>query len=274
MNRRRLLATLVAALALAGTVTGVVMAASDTQTIVDPTAIGKNPPRSAEMTFSIENSDGTSIRGVAAMDMRAGKDAIDGYIEFPVIIAKAHINLRVVDGKFYVGSPMLRSALGASWLSNDVGSMDLAGLALEMANPEFSLLSEDLGVRPTVTKDGDHTIRTYVTDSLGSMSLGRDAEITLTTGPQGQILDAVIRVLPSPAGVPSGKKSAVAPGVTMTISMHMVSYNQPVSIGAPKKSDVKPMTSAALNGLSGGNPLLKDLLGGDTLNALNGGLPL
>ena len=277
MNSRRLLATIVATLALTGTVTGVVLAATDSHTTVDLTALGKNAPRSAAMTFTIENADGTTINGEASMDMRAGRDAIDGYIEFPVIIAKAHINLRVIEGKLYVGSPMLRSTLGASWLSNDVGSMDLAGLALEMANPEFALLTQGLGVRPTITHDGDHTIRTYTADALGAMNLGRDVEATITTGAQGQILDAVIRVLPSKSGVqqvPSGKKSTASDGAAMTISIHMVSYNQPVSIAAPKKSDVKPMTSEALNGLAGGNPLLKGLLGGSTLNSLNGGLPL
>ena len=278
MNSRRLLATVVATLALTGTVTGVVMAATDSHSApADLTAIGKNPPRSVEMTFTIENADGTTINGAASMDMRAGRDAIDGYIEFPVVIAKAHINLRVVDGKLYVGSPMLRSTLGASWLSSDVGSMDLAGLALEMANPEFALLAQGLGVRPTVTNDGDRTIRTYTTDALGAMNLGRDLEATITTGPQGQILDVVIRVLPSKVGVlqgPSDKTSTSSVGAAMTISAHMVSYNQPVSIAAPKKSDVKPMTSDALNGLAGGNPLLKGLLGGGTLNALSGGLPL
>jgi hypothetical protein len=142
--------------------------------------------------------------------------------------------------------------------------MDLAGLALEMAKPEFSLLSQGLGVRPTVTTDGDHTIHTFVTDHLGDMNLGRDLEVAVTTGAQGQILDAVIRDLPSQV------KASSTSGATMTLSMHMVSYNQPVSIAAPRKSDVKPMTSKTLNGLSGGNPLLKDLLGGGSLSALGG----
>lgn len=274
MNVRRLLAITVATLAFSGTVVGVVLAANETSQVVDLTAIGKNPPRSAEMNFTIENADGTTINGSALMDMRAGRDAIDGYIEFPVIIAKAHINLRVVDGTLYVGSPMLRSALGASWLSSDVGSMDLAGLALEMANPEFALLSEGLGVRPVVTRDGDNTIRTFTTDALGSMNLGRDAGVTITTGPQGQVLDVMIRILPtklSALKVPSSKKSSASATATMTISMHMVSYNQPVSITAPKKSDVKPMTSDALNGLAGGNPFLKSILGGSALSSLGGG---
>lgn len=277
MNTRRILAIAVTTLALTGTVTGVVLAASDTPRVVDLTALGENAPRSAAMTFTIENGDGTTINGAATMDMRADKDAIDGYIEFPVVIAKAHINLRVVDGTLYVGSPMLRSALGASWLSSDVGAMDLAGLALEMANPEFALLTQGLGVRPVVTQDGDHTIRTYTTDALGSLSLGGGAEVTITTGPQGQVLDVVIRVLPSKLAAfdsPTDTTSQETANATMTITMHMVSYNQPVSIVAPKKSDVKPMTSDALNGLAGGNPLLKDLLGGGALSALNSGLPL
>ena len=276
MNTRRILAITVATLAFSGTVTGVVLAANETSHVVSLTAIGKNPPRSAEMVFTIENGDGTTINGAATMDMRAGRDAIDGYIEFPVIIAKAHINMRLVDGKFYVGSPMLRSSLGASWLSSDVGSMDLAGLALEMAKPEFALLSQGLGVRPTITRDGDNTIRTYTQGAVGLSSLGRDASVTITTGPQGQVLDVVIRILPTKDSVPkvSSGTSVTAAVATMTVSMHMVSYNQPVAITAPKKSDVKPMTSDSLNSLAGGNPLLKGLLGGGALSALNGGLPL
>lgn len=277
MNSRRLLAITVATLALVGTVTGVVLAATQTSPSSDLTSIGKNPPRSAAMTFTIENGDGTTINGAATMDMRAGRDAIDGYIEFPVILAKAHVNLRVVDGKIYVGSPMLRSSLGASWLSSDVGSMDLAGLALEMAKPEFALLSQGLGVEPTVTREGDRTIRTYTTDAGTLPSLGRDANVSITTGPQGQVLDVVIEILPTKAGTgtaPSPASTTHSADVAMTISMHMVGYNQPVSIAAPKKSDVKPMTSRALNGLAGGNPLLKGILGGGVLSSLRGGLPL
>jgi hypothetical protein len=264
MNRRRILTTLVATLALTGTVAGVVMAATDTHAVVDLTAIGKNPPRSAEMTFTIENADGTTINGAASMDMRAGRDAIDGYIEFPVVIAKAHLDLRLVDGTFYVGSPMLRTALGAKWLSNPVGSIDLAGLALEMAKPEFSLLSQGLGSRPTVTVDGDHTTRRYVTDSLGDQRLGRDVIIDITTGPQGQVLDATIDVQSS------GKPSPTSIKSSMKITMHMVSYNQPVSIVAPAARDVKPMTSQAIAGLSNGNSTLQQILSGGALSALGG----
>lgn len=265
MKSSRLLAIVVATLALVGTVTGVVVAATEPSAVVDLTTLGKGAPRTVSMTFTIENSDGTTINGLANMDMRAGKDAIDGYIEFPVILAKAHLNMRVIDGTFYIGAPMLRSAVGATWLSSKVGSMDLAGLALEMAKPEFSLLSQGLGVRPSVTIDGDHTIHTFVTDHLGAMSLGRDLEISVTTGAQGQILDAVIRDLPSQV-----KGSSSKSGATMSLTMHMVSYNQPLSIVAPKKSDVKPMTSEALNGLAGGNPLLQGILGGGALSSLGG----
>ena len=264
MKSRRLLAIVVATLALTGTVAGVVVAATEPSGVTDLTALGKDAPRTVSMTFTIENSDGTTINGLANMDMRAGRDAIDGYIEFPIIFAKAHLNMRVIDGKFYVGAPMLRSAVGATWLSSDIGSMDLAGLALEMAKPEFSLLGQGLGVRPSVTTDGDHTIHTFVTDHLGAMNLGRDLEVSVTTGAQGQILDAVIRDLPSRV---TGASSTS--GATMKLTMHMVSYNQPVSIAAPPKSDVKPMTSETLNGLSGGNPLVQDLLGGSSLSALS-----
>ena len=261
MQMRRLLGIVVGVVALLGTATGIVLAAEQTTSSTDLTALDSRVPRSAQVDFTIENSDGTTIDGAATMDFRSRKNAIDGYIQFPVVIAKARINMRVVGDHLYVGSPLLRSSLGATWLSTPVGKADLTGVALEMASPEFSLLGEALGdFRSTVTSEGDRTTHHYsgVNDVLGSKGVGT---LSVTTGAQGQVLEATVH---APTGRLAGAKGAGS----MEIHLHVVSYNQPVSIAPPPRRDVKPMTGDALSQLSGGNPLLQQILGGSTLPLL------
>ena len=256
MQIRRLTAIVIGILALLGTATGIVLAAEQTSPVsADLTSLDSRAPRSAQVEFTIENSDGTSIDGAATMDFRNGKNAMNGYIEIPVVIAKARINLRLVGKNLYVGSPLLRSSLGASWLSSPIGAQDLTGVALEMASPEFSLLSSMLDARHTVTHDGDHTVHFY--QSVDPATRKRQT-VTVTTGAQGQVLEATIHV---PTGRLAGAKGAGA----MDVHLHVVSYNQPVSIAAPPRRDVKLMTSDALSQLSGGNPLLQQILGGSSL---------
>jgi hypothetical protein len=247
MSRHRLLATIVAVLALVGTTTGIVMAATDTNANASPYALNGKVPKTAAMSFSIANSDGVAITGHMNVDMV--KNRVDGEIDVPFILVMARIHIREVNDKLYLGAGAFQSAAQAEWLAAPLNTnLDLTGLALTMAKPEFDLMPKQLGP-VEITTDGDITVRTYHVKSK-SLGLPTSGDVTLVfrTASEGQIIGLTVTIQ--------------AAKQDMTIALTMDSYNQPVAIAAPKPSSVKPLTSNSLQQIAGNNDALMQLLNG------------
>jgi hypothetical protein len=263
MSRTRTLAALVAVLALLGTTTGIVMAATDTNANASPYALDGKVPQTAAMSFSIANSDGVAITGHMNVDMV--KNRVDGEIDIPFILVMARIRIREVNDKLYLGAGAFQSMANAQWLAAPLNTnLDLTGLALTMAKPEFDLLSKKLGTAE-ITTEGDITVRTYHLNSkaLGLPTSG-DATLVFRTASEGQVIGLTVTVK--------------AANQDMKISLTMDSYNGPVAIAVPKPSSVKPLTSDSLQQIVAGNDTLKKLLGGlmagGNLSALGNNLRL
>ena len=263
MSRHRLLATIVAIAALVGTTTGIVMAATDSSANASPYALNGKVPKTAAMSFSIANSDGVAITGHMNVDMV--KNRVDGEIDVPFILVMARIHIREVNDKLYLGAGAFKSMAEAEWLAAPLNTnLDLTGLALTMAKPEFDLMPKELGA-VEITTEGDITVRTYHLNSkaLGLPTSG-DVTLVFRTASEGQVIGLTVTVK--------------AAGQDMTISLTMDSYNSPVTIEVPKPSSVKPLTSNSLQQIAGNNDtlmqLLNGLMSGGNLSGLGNGLSL
>ena len=263
MSRHRLLATIVAIAALVGTTTGIVMAATDSSANASPYALNGKVPKTAAMSFSIANSDGVAITGHMNVDMV--KNRVDGEIDVPFILVMARIHIREVNDKLYLGAGAFQSAAEAEWLAAPLNTnLDLTGLALTMAKPEFDLLSKKLGAAE-ITTEGDITVRTYRLKSK-DLDLPTSGDVTLVfrTASEGQVIGLTVAIK--------------AANQDMKISLTMDSYNGPIAIEVPKSSSVKPLTSDSLQQIVAGNDTLKQLLGGlmsgGNLSALGNNLSL
>ena len=263
MSRHRLLATIVAIAALVGTTTGIVMAATDSSANASPYALNGKVPKTAAMSFSIANSDGVAITGHMNVDIV--KNRVDGEIDVPFILVMARIHIREVNDKLYLGAGAFQSAAEAEWLAAPLNTnLDLTGLALTMAKPEFDLLSKKLGAAE-ITTEGDITVRTYRLKSK-ELDLPTSGDVTLVfrTASEGQVIGLTVAIK--------------AANQDMKISLTMDSYNGPIAIEVPKSSSVKPLTSDSLQQIVAGNDTLKQLLGGlmsgGNLSALGNNLSL
>jgi hypothetical protein len=247
MSRHRLLAVSVAVLSLFGTTTGIVMAATDTNANASPYALNGKVPKTATMSFSIANSDGVAITGHMNVDMV--KNRVDGEIDVPFILVMARIRIREINDKLYLGAGAFQSAAQAEWLAAPLNTnLDLTGLALSMAKPEFDLMPQQLG-NVVVTHEGEITVRTYHPNvkALG-LPATSDVSLEFRTAGEGQVIGLTL--------------SIKAANQNMKISLNVDSYNSPVAIATPEQSSVKPLTSDSLQQIVGGNSTLQQLLNG------------
>ena len=247
MSRHRLLATIVVVLALVGTATGIVLAATDTNANASPYALNGKVPKTAAMSLSIANSDGVAITGHMNVDMVHNR--VDGEIDIPFILVMARIHIREVNDKLYLGAGAFQSAAQAEWLAAPLNTkLDLTGLALTMAKPEFDLMPKELGA-VEITTEGDITVRTYHLKSKAlGLSASGDATLAFRTAKEGQVIGLTVTIK--------------AANQDMKISLNVDSYNGPAAIAVPKPSSVKPLTSDSLQQIVAGNDTLKQLLGG------------
>lgn len=246
MARNRLLSIVIAIVALLGTTTGIVMAATDSNPGNSPLSLHGKPPKTAALTMSMTGGDGVAITG--AMNVDFVHSRVDGTINIPVAIVMARLNIRAMNGTIYLGSSAFNSMAKAQWLRASMGKFDLTGLALEMSKPEFDLLQQGLG-KPTITHEGDVTVRTFdvPTGALAGSGLGAQGlMVAFRTGSEGQVLSLTV-------SMGAGKQSFV-------LTLSVASYNVPVSITAPNPRTVQPLTSDILSQVGGSNPLLKQLL--------------
>jgi hypothetical protein len=215
------------------------------------------------MSFSIANSDGVAITGHMNVDMV--KNRMDGEIDIPFILVMARIRIREVNDKLYLGAGAFQSMAEAEWLAAPLNTnLDLTGLALTMAKPEFDLMPKELGA-VEITTEGDVTVRTYHLNSkeLGLPTSG-DVTLVFRTASEGQVIGLTVTIK--------------AANQDMKISLTMDSYNGPVAIAVPKPSSVKPLTSNSLQQIAGNNDtlmqLLNGLMSGGNLSALGNNLSL
>ena len=245
----RAASVLLALVATALTVTGVVLAATDSRPggpAKDSLALNGYPPRSAQLAVTI--SAGQLYDVTATVNVNFVTNAVDAQLNVPMAFSNVGVDLRLVKKHIYVGLANLSSVAGAPWLAMKMAPPSLYGWSLEMTKPDIALISGFTS--KTVTTSGYLTTyrfhRNAVAISMPSalpLSLPRKADVTfsITTGSQGELVSTSFVVS--------------SPHSHASISATVLSYNQPANIAAPPASQVKALDPALLSRVFGTSPL-------------------
>jgi hypothetical protein len=232
------LALVVVAFAL--TVTGIVIAATDSNPgafAKDPLALNGYPPRSANLLVTLSTGAPYGLSANAAVNFKSNR--VDAVVRFPLVVATVAVQLRLIRDHVYARSA---DASSGPWLTAALKTPALFGVALEMTKPDIALIT---GFdHKTVSKNGYSTTydfyrgRAAVSSLLGtstsSSSVGSVRWI-ITVGSQGEVSSSTLTV--------KTKKNE------MTLSVTVQSYNQPARIATPAPASVKSVSKLVLEQL-------------------------
>ncbi|HVA70204.1 MAG TPA: hypothetical protein VNF08_02635 [Acidimicrobiales bacterium] len=238
--KTRFMALALVVVALALTVTGVVIAATDSNpgtSIKDPLALNGYPPSSADLLVTL--STGAPFGLSANVDVNFKSNRVDAVVRFPLVVATAAIEVRLIHDHLYARSA---DASSGPWLAAALKTPSLFGVALEMTKPDIGLIT---GFdHKTVSKSGYSTTYNFYRDRLAVSSLLGSATSSsvigsvrwiITVGNQGEVSQSMLTV--------KTKKSE------MTLSVTVLSYNQSARIATPAPSSVKSVSNSVLKQL-------------------------
>jgi hypothetical protein len=238
--KTRFMALALVVVALALTVTGVVIAATDSNLSAhtkDPLTLNGYPPSSADLLVTL--STGAPFGLSANVEVNFKTNRVDAVVRFPLVVATAAIEVRLIHGHLYARSADVSSG---PWLAAALKTPSLFGVALEMTKPDIDLIT---GFdHKTVTRSGYTTTYDFYRDRVAVSSLLGSATSPsrvgsvrwiITVGSQGEVSQSTLTV--------KTKKSE------MTLSVTVESYNQPTHIATPARTSVKPVTNSVLEQL-------------------------
>jgi hypothetical protein len=260
--RRSFGAILLAVVAAALTVTGVVIAATDHNSAVvvnDHLALNGYPPKSANLLVTV--STGQSFSLTANINVNFATNAIAATLDFPQVFSIAAVDVRLVDNHLFASSA---STSTGGWIELPVKLRSLFGTSLELTKPDIALVS-GFG-QEVITKTNDQTTYTYIRDNVAvsnilssskkSVSVG-NLKWSITTGSQGEVTSSSVTITSQHSLT---KVSAV-----------VLSYNQPLHVVAPPASTVHPVPSSLLRQIFSSS-LLKSIMLPQNLNSLGASL--
>ncbi len=233
-NRRRGGALALAVLALALTVTGVVVAATDPNpagVARDPLALNGYPPKSATLQVSVSN--GSSVALSANVSVNFTNNRVDAIVHFPTASNSAAVEARLIADELYVRSANVSSG---PWFGLTLRAPSLFGVALELTKPDLYLIN---GFAKSTSKSGYATTYYFtrhdvaVGSPLSSSSPSSLGSLlwSITTGSQGEVTASSLRV--------TSKRRVT------TISIAVLHYNQSVSVARPLGGDVRALSASA-----------------------------
>ena len=233
MRNRRLAAAVVAVVALALTVLGVVLAATDPNpggVTSDPLALHGFPPTTAHLVITATTS---TLQATADLTVDFRHAGATGVATVGLTAAGEAFNVVLNGQHLYV-----RSAAESSgpWYQVTTPALPFFGLSLELTKPDLALIA---GYHSrTVTHDGYLTTYAYVFPhaALTPLFAGRSTTSRLgsvnwsiTVGSEGEVTASTLRVS--------------AGGQTSTLSATVEAYNAPATVVLPSVGPVAPVAS-------------------------------
>jgi hypothetical protein len=247
----RLSAIILAVVAAALTITGVVLAATDSnpsQVLKDPLALNGYPPKTADIRVAV--STGQSYGVDANVNINFVANAIEADLRIPMFFSAASIDLRLVNNHLYAGSPNFSSVVGANWIGTKASLPSLFGLSLEMTKPDIPLITgftsksvSTSGYSKTYTFQRDNFILSSPSALPVKMPADATLRISITVGSQGEVTASSLSV----------ESKTTNFSVTATV----LSYNKPAKIVAPPAAQVKQENAGLLHELLGTSSLAK-----------------
>jgi hypothetical protein len=239
---KRLMATTIAVVALLLTVFGVVVAATNSNSLSggkDPLRLNGYPPKTADLYVTL--STGSNVKLNANVDVNFGTGRVSAVVHFPLVIATASVDVIAAHDRLFVRSADVSSG---PWLSTHQSLPDLFGVSLELTKPDIDLIT---GFKKTESKSGYSTTYDFIRDGVAFTHLFDAANATstlgslqwsITVGSQGELTQSAVVERTTHA--------------TVKLNVTVLSYNQPVHIVIPSAANLEPLSGTGFGKLLSG----------------------
>jgi hypothetical protein len=236
MAKKRIMGLALAIVALALTVTGIVIAATDSNpggASRDPLALHGYPPSSADLAVTVSTGANVSVTATLNVNFKTGR--IAALVHFPLVIATASENLIFANNKLYARSAEVANG---PWLESKVATPNLFGASLELTKPDIDLIT---GFHKEVSTSGYSTTYVFTRNDVPMTSVVGPSTAysklgylrwTITVGSEGEVEASTV-----------SEKTRHA---TTTLSVTVLSYNQPTRIDVPPAASTQPLSSSML----------------------------
>jgi len=236
MAKKRIMTLALAIVAVGLTVTGIVIAATDSNPgslTKDPLALNGYPPSSAELAVTMSTGPNVSVTGTVNVNFKTGR--IAALVHFPLVVATVSENLIFANNELYARSA---DVANGPWLEAKVTTPNLFGASLELTKPDIDLIkgfhksASASGYSRTFDFTRDNVPLTSVIGTATSYSKLGSIRWTITVGSQGEV-EATTVV----------EKTRHA---TTTLNVTVLSYNHPAHIVVPSAANSQPLSNSML----------------------------
>jgi hypothetical protein len=238
---KRVMAVIIAVVALALTVFGVVVAATNSNASSvgkDPLALNGYPPKSADFYVTLSTGEGVNLNANVGVNFTTNE--AEGVVHFPLVITTASVNIILAKDHLYARSADVSNG---PWLSAHLTVPNLFGISLELTKPDIDLIS---GFTKTETKSGYSTTYHFFRDDVAfshvlasgkANSVLGSIRLSITVGSQGELTQTSV--------IEKTKHS------TIRLSVTVLSYNQPVTVAVPSAKNTEPLSRSGFAKLLG-----------------------
>ncbi len=236
---QRLLAAVIAVVALSLTATGLVMAATDSNPAglaKDPLALNGYPPKSADLEVALTTGSGANLSANVAVNFKTGR--VDAEVRFPFVITTIALDVRLAGHHLYV-RPSDESS--GPWLDLTMKPLPFFGISLELTKPDLYLLK---GFSEHVTRSGYSTTYHFYKSRVALSNLFSAAKSNSTLG---SVRFAI--TVGSQGEVSAGTITVKSKHGNTTLSVTVLSYDERASIAVPAASSSKPLSAAEIEQL-------------------------
>ncbi len=236
---KRLMTFTIAVVALALTITGIVLAATDPDPAElgkDPLALNGYPPHSANLALTLSTSSGLGLN--ANLSVNFLDNRVSALVSFPTLVTTSAVDLTMAKNHLYARSADVSSG---PWYDTPFTTPSLFGVSLELTKPDIYLIA---GFKKSVSRSGYSTTYTFrrshvvlsrlLEPSKGLSSLG-SVHWSITVGSQGEASASTLVITSKHA--------------TTTVSVKVLSYNQPAQIALPPSANLQPLARSGLEKL-------------------------
>jgi hypothetical protein len=239
MLKTRVMAIALAVVALGLTVTGVVLAATDSNPgdlAKDSLVLNGYPPTSAQLAVTV--STGSDVTVDATVNVNFKTNRIAAVARVPLVITTASVDLVFANDELFARSADVQNG---PWFKASVATPPLFGFSLEFTKPDIDLIT---GFHKTVTTSGYDTTYVFSRDNVPLSSVFAPASAysvlgsvrwSITVGSQGEVTASTL--------------VEHARHLSTTITATVLSYNKPAQISVPTSANSQSLSTGGLSSI-------------------------
>jgi hypothetical protein len=239
IGQQRVMAVVIAVVAAALTVLGIVLAATDPNPAdigKDPLALNGYPPHSATLAVSLTTSGGLGLNATVTANFTDNRAS--ALVSFPTTLSPSSVDVLMANDHLYARSADVSNG---PWDETSFATPSLFGASLELTKPDIYLITgyhrsvSHSGYSTTYTFTRQHVVLTTLLGSSKSLSKLGSVRWTITVGSQGEATSSTLVVRSKHA--------------TTTVSARVLSFNQSAKIVVPTSKDVQALPLSSLEKL-------------------------